>query len=57
MVAKTVCPMLAMPAAAETMFCSATPKLKKRSGNSSPNLRAEVDFPRSASTTTMSSPS
>ena len=56
-VAKTVWPIEAMPAAAEIMFCSATPKVKKRSGNSSANLRAEVDLPRSASTTTRSRPS
>src|SRR3990172_2218175 len=55
--AKAILPQAASPAATPIMLASATPTVKKRSGNSRPNLAAEVEYPRSASTTTMSSPS
>ena len=40
---KAILPQAASPAETPIMFCSATPTGKKRSGNSCPNLTAEVE--------------
>ena len=52
--AKTVLPELASPAAMLIMFCSAGPMSKKRSGNCSANRLMTVDLFRSPPSTTMS---
>ena len=52
---KGILPTVDMPAAVATMFCSAMPMLKKRSGCALPNMALFVEPERSASSTTISS--
>ena len=47
-------PVVAMPAAAAIMFCSAIPKLKERSGNLAANMVVFMDLETSASKDTTS---
>ena len=54
---KGTTPVVAAPAAAATMPCSAAPMLKKRSGKALANLLVRVEPARSASKTTMFAPS
>jgi len=51
---KGIFPAKAKPAAVEAIFCSAMPISKCRSGNSAWNITDWVDFPKSASSVTMS---